>query len=60
MEREPFRPFAVRLNNGARYDFRTPKDLGASKDFAMLFHFGDDRVNSRIDTDSIVEIIETT
>ena len=58
VEREPFRPFSVRLNNGARYDFQTRKDLGASKDFEMLFHFADDGVNTRIDSDSIVEIIE--
>lgn len=59
VEREPFRPFAVRLNNGARYDFPTRKFLGASQDFAMLFHFGNDGVNTRIDADSITEIIET-
>ena len=32
VEREPFRPFTVRLNNGAQYTFKTPRNIGASID----------------------------
>ena len=57
--REPFRPFGVRLSNGARYVFRHPRDLGATKDFNMIFFFGKDEA-VRIDTENIVEIFERT
>jgi hypothetical protein len=57
VERHPFRPFAVRLNNGVQYTFGDPKDFGAPKDFHMIFFFGESEA-VRIDTDSIVEIIE--
>ena len=56
-ERTPFRPFAVRLNNGARYTFSEPRDFGAPRNFHMIFYFGKSEA-VRIDTDSIVEIIE--
>lgn len=59
MERDPFRPFSVRLNNGAQYNFKTPRDLGATKDYHMIFYFADSGGAARIDSDSIVEIIET-
>ena len=59
VNREPFRPFAVRLNNGVRYNFTTPKDLGAAKDGRMIFYFADSGGAVRIDSDSVVEIIET-
>ncbi|MBM3838116.1 MAG: hypothetical protein FJ398_09150 [Verrucomicrobia bacterium] len=57
VERQPFRPFAVRLNNGAQYTFREPRDVGATKDYHILVFFGRSEA-VRIDTDSIVEIIE--
>ena len=54
-QRQPFRPFAVRLNNGAQYTFKDSKDVGAPKDYHIIFYFGEkDAV--LIDTDSIVEI----
>jgi len=58
VERQPFRPFTVRLNNGAKYNFKTPRDLGAAKDCHLLFYFADSGENVRIDSDSIVEIFE--
>lgn len=57
VERQPFRPFAVRLSNGAKYSFNNPRDVGAPKDYRLLIYFGDSEV-TRIDTDSIVELIE--
>jgi len=57
VERQPFRPFGVRLNNGAQYTFREPRDVGAPKDYRMLMYFGENQV-VRIDSESIVEIIE--
>jgi hypothetical protein len=56
-ERQPFRPFAVRLTNGSEYTFREPRDFGAPRDFHMIFYFNETEA-VRIDTDSIVEIIE--
>ncbi len=56
-ERNPFRPFAVRLTNGAEYEFNDPRDFGAPRDFRMIFHFGE-HDSVRIDTDSIVEVFE--
>ena len=56
-ERQPFRPFAVRLNNGVQYTFVKPRNFGAPEDYRMVFFFGESEA-VRIDTDSIVEIIE--
>jgi hypothetical protein len=56
-ERQPFRPFVVRLVNGAQYTFNDPRDFGAPKDYHMVFYFGQTEA-VRIDTESIVEIIE--
>ena len=56
-EREPFRPFIVRLTNGAEYEFKEARDFGAPRDFRMIFHFSAHN-SVRIDTDSIVEVIE--
>lgn len=58
VEREPFRPFTVRLNNGGQYTFKTPRNIGASLDYGMIFYFGEPRGAVRIDRDSIVEIIK--
>ena len=57
VERRPFRPFGVRLNNGEQYLFMEPRDVGAPKDYHSIVHFGEDEVTT-MDTDSIVEIIE--
>ena len=56
-ERQPFRPFSVRLNNGAQYTFTSSREFGAPRDYHMVFYFGETEA-VRIDTDSIVEIIE--
>ena len=57
VEQQPFRPFGVRLNNGAQYRFKEPGDVGAPRDYRMLMYLGENQM-VRIDTDSIVEIIE--
>ena len=57
VERRPFRPFAVRLNNGAQYTFKEARDVGAPKDYRLLIYFGKSEA-VRIDTNSIVEIFE--
>lgn len=56
-ERQPFRPFSVRLVNGARYTFKKAREFGAPKDYHIIFFFGESEA-VRIDTDSIVEVIE--
>ena len=58
VEREPFRSFAVRLNNGAKFNFKARRDLGATKDFHLLFYFAGSGEAVRIDADSIVEMFE--
>ena len=57
VERRPFRPFSVRLDNGARYTFKEPRDVGAPKDYRLIIYFGKTEA-VRIDTDSITEIFE--
>ena len=57
IQRKPFRPFSVRLNNGAEYAFMDRDELGAPKDCRMIFYFGDNKA-IRIDTESIVEVVE--
>ncbi|MBI4626020.1 MAG: hypothetical protein HY736_22715 [Verrucomicrobia bacterium] len=56
-ERKPFRPFVVRLSNGAEYEFKDAKDIGAPRNYRLIMFFGEDEA-VRIDTDSIVEVIE--
>jgi len=56
-KRHPFRPFGVRLSNGARYSFNEPRQFGAPEDFHMIFFFGKSEA-VRIDTENIVEIFE--
>lgn len=55
MERQPFRPFAVRLNNGVQYTFKESRDVGAPKDYHLIIYFGEKEA-VLIDTESIVEI----
>ena len=55
-QREPFRPFGIRLNNGAKYHFKTRRDLGAAKDGHLLFYFADSGDVVFIDADSIAEV----
>jgi hypothetical protein len=56
VEREPFRPFIVRINNGAQYTFKTPRNIGASMDYGMIFYFGEPRGAVRVDSENIVEM----
>ena len=56
-ERQPFRPFAVRLSNGAQYTFKESREFGAPRDYHIIFHFSESE-SVRIDTENIVEIIE--
>ena len=58
IEREPFRLFAVRLSNGGQYTFKSPRDLGAIKDYRTIFYFAEPTGAVRIDVDSITELIE--
>ncbi len=55
-ERQPFRPFVVRLSNGTQYAFNEPRNLGAPKDYHVIFFFGDSEW-VLIDTENIVEVI---
>ena len=57
VERQPFRPFGVRLSNGVQYVFTEPREFGAPKDFHMIFFFGETEA-VRIDTENLVEIFE--
>ena len=55
-ERQPFRPFTVRLSNAEQYTFNTPRNLGAPGDYHVIFFFGDTEW-ALIDTENIAEII---
>ena len=57
VERQPFRPFGIRLSNGAQYVFNEPREFGAPKDFGMIFFLGESSA-VRIDTENILEIFE--
>ena len=56
-ERQPFRPFAVRLNNGLQYTFSDPRTFGAPRDYRVIFFFGDSEW-VLIDTESVAEVIQ--
>lgn len=58
VERQPFRPFGVRLSNGIQYVFNNPRDFGAAKDLQMIFFFGEGGGAVRIDTENIVGVFE--
>jgi hypothetical protein len=55
-ERQPFRAFTLRLNNGAQYTFKEPRNFGAPRDYREIFFFGESEW-VLIDTESIAEII---
>jgi len=55
IERQPFRPFFLRLRNGARYDFAELRQVGAPEDYHLLVYFGKSEV-ILIDTENIVEV----
>ncbi|HMF80382.1 MAG TPA: hypothetical protein VK562_03185 [Candidatus Acidoferrum sp.] len=56
-QRRPFRPFAVRLSNGARYIFNDARNFGTPKDFHAIVFFGQKDIVV-IDTENIVEVFE--
>jgi hypothetical protein len=56
-ERQPFRPFTIRLNNGAQYTFSQPRNFAAPGDYRVIFYFGDSNW-VMIDLESIVEVIQ--
>ena len=56
VERQPFQPFTVRLNNGAEYTFNEPRDFGAPRNFREIVFFGDSE-SVLIDPERIAEII---
>lgn len=39
-ERHPFRPFSIRLNNGAMYRFGQPPDFGVPQEYHLIVYFG--------------------
>jgi hypothetical protein len=43
VERQPSRPFDIRLNNGAQYTFKEARDVGAPKDYHIIFYFGENK-----------------
>ncbi len=56
-EREPFRPFGLRLTNGAEYVFNEPREFGAPRSFRTIWYFGgDDSV--LIDPVNVTEIFD--
>jgi hypothetical protein len=55
-ERQPFRPFTIRLNNGAQYTFNEPRNFGAPKNYRDIVFFGDAEL-VLINPESITEII---
>jgi hypothetical protein len=57
IERQPFHPFSVRLNNGAVYRFDEARAVGATRDYRELIYFAKPGGCVTIDTESIAEII---
>ncbi len=57
VERRPFHPFSVRLNNGAVYRFDEPRALGATRDYREIIYFAKPGGYVTMDTESIAEII---
>ena len=58
IQRDPFRPFGVRLSNGASYEFNEPRDLGAPhKVTDTIFYFGGDGW-VLIDIENITEVFQ--
>lgn len=56
VQREPFRPFGLRLSNGESYAFIEPRNLGAPRNVTdTLFYFGESGW-VLIDVENIVEV----
>lgn len=56
-DRHPFRPFTIRLTNGASYVFKEPREFGAPKNLSSIWYFGEDHA-VYIDPLHIVEIMD--
>jgi hypothetical protein len=56
-ERNPFRPFSLRLSNGAHYSFREQREFGAPRDLHVICYFGE-KSFALIDPDQIVEVVD--
>lgn len=59
VERQPFRPFAVRLSNGREYTFKEPRDFGAPRSCREIFYFDNSGGWVLIDAENITEIVES-
>ncbi len=57
-ENQPFRPFTVRLSNGAEYTFAASRDFGAPKDYHYIVYFGEKNMVI-IDAESVTEIFKS-
>jgi hypothetical protein len=55
--RTPFRPFTIRLANGAKYSFRDQREFGAPRDLHVICYFGETEM-VLIDPEKIVEVID--
>ena len=56
LERQPFRPFGIRLTNGEKYQFLDPRDLGAPRKINhTIYYFAEDHA-VLIDVDHITEV----
>jgi hypothetical protein len=56
LERDPFRPFSLRLSNGETYTFTEPRNFGAPREVTdTLFYFGPNYW-VLIDIDHITEV----
>ena len=53
----PFRPFAIRLNNGAEHQFREDREFGSTHNGALIVHFYEGSLTS-IPAEAIAEVIE--
>src|SRR5205823_15106444 len=56
IQMHPFRPFQIRLNNGAAYQFVKPEQFGAPGNPSAIFHFGPDDDWTIIDINRVSEI----
>ncbi len=58
LERDPFRPFGLRLSNGVKYEFVERRDLGIPRKVTdTLFYFGEAGW-ALIDIENIVEVFQ--
>jgi hypothetical protein len=58
LERDPFRPFGLRLFNGVKYEFVERRDLGIPRKVTdTLFYFGEAGW-ALIDIENIVEVFQ--